>query len=124
MTVSKRIKSLAEKFGKHQTKLDFLKSESEEQEQPRSKAGTPEQDSPESTSRRSRRESKWEKKKKCRIYIMCCETKKMSAGYDTSNFKNHIAVCRQRESEQKRANTYQPDLKLMLLQFSWLRVTQ
>ena len=40
----------------------------------------------------------------------------MGAGYDTSNFKNH----RQCESEQKRANTSQRDLKLMLLQSSWL----
>ena len=44
------IESLAEKFGKHQTKLDFFICESEKQEQQRrSKAGTPEQDSAEST---------------------------------------------------------------------------
>ena len=52
--------------------------------------------------------------------VVIGETKKMGAGYDTSNFKNHIAVCRQHESEQKRANTSQRDLKLMFLQSSWL----
>ena len=51
MTVSKRIKSLAEKFGEHQAKLDIFNRESEEQEQPRSKAGTPGQDSAESMGR-------------------------------------------------------------------------
>ena len=39
----------------------------------------------------------------------------MGAGYDTSNFKNHTAV-----NQSKRANTSQRDLKLMLLQSSWL----
>ena len=44
----------------------------------------------------------------------------MGAGYHTSNFKKHSAVCRQRESKQKRASTSQRDLKLMSLQCSWL----
>ena len=41
--------TVPEKFGKHHTKLEFFNCESEEQEQPGSKAGTPEQDSAEST---------------------------------------------------------------------------